>query len=215
MKTKILLVVVSMIVGVMTSHAQTYSVNAVGYVNKTIPAKGLALLSNPLIDSTNTIKKIFGSQVVNGLTIYAWDTTTKSYKVGFYDSEFGWEPQEIANLNLLPGSGVFIKNPSDKPLTVTFVGEVPQGNLHTPLVAGLQIVSSQVPRSDTIDNLGYVPENGDIVYQWDLVNQQYVVAMFDFEFGWDPPLKVLEIGDAFFLSRQSAGSWDKTFNVNQ
>lgn len=215
MKTKTLLVAISMLVGVMASHAQTYSVNAVGYVNKIIPAKGLALISNPLVDSTNTIKKVFGSQVVNGLTIYAWDATAKFYKVGFYDSEFGWEPQEVADLNLLPGSGVFVRNPSDKPLTVTFVGEVPQGNLRTPLVAGLQIISSQVPRSDTIDNLGYVPENGDIVYQWDSVNQRYVVAMFDSEFGWEPTLKVLEVGDAFFLSRQSAGYWDKTFSVNQ
>ena len=39
--------------------AQVFSVNAVGYVNKTIPANGFAMISNPLKAADNTIDKLF------------------------------------------------------------------------------------------------------------------------------------------------------------
>src|SRR5512139_1316589 len=60
MRTKTLLAMAAMSVAAATSWAQVYSVNAVGYVNVTIPADGakLALLANPLNGTNNQLNTI-------------------------------------------------------------------------------------------------------------------------------------------------------------
>jgi hypothetical protein len=99
---------------------------------------------------------------------------------------------------------------------ITFVGEVPQGNLTTPLVAGLQMVSSQVPQAGKPEDLGYVGAPGDQIYQFNAATQRYDVATFDdLSNSFEPATKVLEVGDAFFLSKTAAGQWTRNFNVNQ
>jgi hypothetical protein len=119
-------------------------------------------------------------------------------------------------MEITPGEGVFVRNPTTAAVTVTFVGEVPQGTLVTPLVAGLQIVSSQVPQAGTPQQLGYVGEVGDQIYQFNATSQKYDVATFDdLVNDWDPAPKVVDVGDAFFLSKTKAGQWTRTFNVNQ
>jgi len=147
--------------------------------------------------------------------VYVWDTAGKKFNFTSYDSTFGWDPVDVANTTLKPGGGVFAKNTSANDVTVTFVGEVPQGTLTTALVPGLQIVSSQVPQAGTVADLGYTGAQDDKVYQWNLAGQKYDFSQYDTTFGWDPALKSLYVGDAFFLSKTAAGSWTRTFSVNQ
>jgi len=216
MRTKtLLLVAAAAAAGIVSSNAQVYSVNAVGYVNKTVPANGFALISNPLNATTNTIAALFGGQVPDGFQVFVWDTTSKQFKFTSYDSTFGWDPIATANGELKPGGGVFVKNPTSNAVTVTFVGEVPQGTLTTALVPGLQIVSSQVPQAGTLDTLSYTAADQDKVYQWDTTKQLYNFSQYDPTFGWDPALKTLDVGDAVFLSKTAAGTWSRTFSVNQ
>jgi hypothetical protein len=218
MRTKtLLLLAAAAAAGIATASAQTtvYSVNAVGYVNTTVP-KGFALISNPLLAQTNTVSALLTGQVPQDTQVFVWDTTKKTFNIASYDTTFGWDPVAVADSAMMPGGGVFIKNQSAAAFTITFVGEVPQGSpLTTPLIAGLQIVSSQVPQSDTIDNLGYTGAQDDKVYQWDSSKQTYNIFTFDTTFGWDPTLKPLAVGEAVFLSRNTAGSWNRTFSVNQ
>jgi hypothetical protein len=217
MRTKtLLLLAAAAAAGIATASAQTtvYSVNAVGYVNTTVP-KGFALISNPLLAQTNTVSALLTGQVPQDTQVFVWDTTKKTFNIASYDTTFGWDPVAVADSAMMPGGGVFIKNQSAAAFTITFVGEVPQGTLTTPLIAGLQIVSSQVPQSDTIDNLGYTGAQDDKVYQWDSSKQTYNIFTFDTTFGWDPTLKALGVGEAVFLSRNTAGSWNRTFSVNQ
>jgi len=111
---------------------------------------------------------------------------------------------------------VFVRIPGTANVTVTFVGEVPQGTLSTPLPTGFFIVSSQVPQSGTATALGYVPQAGDALYFWDEPGQKYVIRGWDAEFGeFDGPLPVLEVGEAFFTRKTTAGTWTRTFSVNQ
>jgi hypothetical protein len=213
-KTLVLLAAVAA-AGVTASQAQVFSVNAVGYVNKTIPAKGFALLSNPLIAPTNTVEALFGGQVPDGFQVFLWNTATKAFQFTSYSPDFGWDPINIAQTKINPGSGVFAKNPTAADVKVTFVGDVPQGTLTTTLVPGLQIVSSQVPQQGTAADLGYTAAQDDKIYQWSTAKQAYDFSQFDASFGWDPALKPLDVGDAFFLSKTAGGTWTRTFNVNQ
>jgi hypothetical protein len=218
MRTKTLLLTAALAaVGTLGANAQVFSVNAVGYVNKTVPANGFAMISNPLIAPTNTIEALFAGQLPNGTQIFMWNTTTKSFDIDQFDTEFGWNT--LGSRELRPGQGIFIKNPGATEIKITFVGEVPQGtganSLKTPLVPGFQIVSSQVPQAGTPTELGYTAANGDQIYQWNVTGQRYDAASFDAEFGWSPEPKSLDVGDAFFLSKTAAGTWERSFTVNQ
>jgi hypothetical protein len=226
MRTKTLLLIAAIgAAGAATSMAQVFSVNAVGYVNKTIPANGFAMVSNPLKAATNKIDALFAG-VPAGTQVYVY-TPGKGYDVGTYDDldqSFG---PTVGPKELLPGQGVFVKNPTAQPLTITFVGEVPQGTLNTSMVAGLQIVSSQVPQAGTPTDLnfphtaaqGLTP--GDQVYKFVVSdptpanNQKYLVATFDdLADDWDKPLN-FDVGEAVFVKLAKPVTWTRQFNVNQ
>jgi hypothetical protein len=217
MRTKTLLLTAALsAAGIATSMAQVFSVNAVGYVTKTIPGNGFALISNPLIAADNSIGALF-SPAPAGLQVFKFDSGTGSFAITTFDDLDGaFLPADVAALTVVPGEGVFVRNPTGSDITITFVGEVPQGSLSNPLPAGLSIRSSQVPQEGTAEDLGLVGVAGDQVFQWNIANQGYDVSTFDdLDNAWLPPLGTLAVGEAFFLSKLAAGSWDRTFDVNQ
>lgn len=224
MRTKTLLLIAAVgAASVASSMAQVYSVNAVGYVNKTVPAKGFALISNPLKAADNSIAALFAG-VPDGTKVFKYiPGVGGGYKIAQFDElEGAFTPADVAKMTVMPGEGVFVQNPLATPLTITFVGEVPQGQLDTPLVPGFQIVSSQVPQAGSLTQLGYTPADGDKVFQFITndtdasKNQKYYISQYD-DLGqeWAPPLKQLDVGEAVFLQKLVAGKWSRNFNVNQ
>jgi len=216
MRTKTLLLTAALsAAGIATSMAQVYSVNAVGYVNTTL-GPGYSMISNPLDAADDSINALFGSiaNIPNGLTVYKF--VAGAFVTATYDDvdlNFGANGTQTA----LPGEGLFVFNPSQQTLTVTFVGEVPQGSLSNPLPAGFSIKASQVPQEGTAAELGLVGEQGDAVYTWNKTTQGYDPTNFydDVDAAWLPALKSLAVGEAFFLFKASAGdNWTRTFNVN-
>jgi hypothetical protein len=115
------------------------------------------------------------------------------------------------NQTVKPGEGFFLQNNAATPLTVTFVGEVPQGTLKTTLLEGLNLVSSQVPQAGKLQaDLGYVPANGDLVYTY--ASTGYTVFQYDDE--WLPSEPVLRVGEGIWVRKAAAGEWTRTFSVN-
>jgi hypothetical protein len=222
MRTKTLLLIAAVgAASIASSMAQVYSVNAVGYVNKTVPGKGFALISNPLKAADNSIAALFAG-VPDGTKIYKY-IPGSGYKIAQFDElGGGFIPADAAKLTVVPGEGVFVQNPTANPLNITFVGEVPQGQLDTTLVAGYQIVSSQVPQAGDLTALGYKGADGDKVYQFitndtdPTKNQKYYISQYDdLAAAWAPALKSLDVGEAVFLQKLAAGKWSRNFNVNQ
>jgi len=184
------------------------------------------MVSNPLKAATNTVNALFNPVPV-GFTVYIY-TPGSGYNVGSYDDlSASFQPDSVGNATLLPGQGVFVKNPTANPVTITFVGEVPQGTLTTPLVAGLQIVSSQVPQAGTAKDLGFPTtaatgaSAGDQIYQFIVNdptpanNQKYYVSTYDdLSDAYSPDLKQLDVGEAFFVKKTKPANWTRTFNVN-
>lgn len=196
------------------AFAQVYSVNAVGFINVTIPASGFGLIANQLNASpNNAVTNIFPS-VPDGTTVYTFSATTASYSVNVKDFGVWTRPGDT----LSPGQGAFVRNPTATPLVVTFVGEVPQGTLTTPLSAGLQIVSSQVPQAGQLDGaagLGFPVVDGDTVYRWNPATQNYIVSAYDFG-AWVGAAPAPGVGDAFFVNKApNPTAWTRTFSVNQ
>lgn len=215
MRTKTLLLTAALsAAGVATSMAQVFSVNAVGYVNTTIPAGGFSMISNPLKAADNSINKLFAG-VPNGFQVYVFGTN--GFQTLTYDDLDGSFGPAGDTTQLMPGQGVFVKAPTGNPVTITFVGEVMQGNLVTTLRPGFQIVSSQVPQAGTATDLKLTGANGDQIYQYDPVAKQYIVSTYD-----DLDNKFLnaageatfKVGEAFWLKKVAAGTWQRDFSVN-
>jgi hypothetical protein len=185
---------------------QVFSVNAVGFVNVTVPPK-FSMIANPLNAATNTIPALFAG-VPDGTTIYKFDGT--SYSVNTLDlGEWGNPAQ-----TLVPGEGAFILNPGTTPFTVTFVGEVMQGSLSNPLPAGFSIKSSQVPQSAALDTVLQFPAaDGDTVYQFSNAQNSYVIHTLDLG-EWSGGVPVPAVGESFFVKKLAAGNWTRTFSVN-
>lgn len=209
MRTKTLILTAALgLVGIATSVAQVYSVNAVGYVNVAVPV-GFSMIANPLDAGTgnNVVSKLFAS-VPEGTTIYKFNSTTGSYSINTFEfGEWGNAAETMA-----PGDGAFIKNTTAAAFTVTFVGEVMQGNLSNPIPAGLSIKSSMVPQSGKLDaDLKFPVAEGDTVYQFNNSKNGYDLATF--EFGeWAAP--VPKVGESFFVKKAAAADWTRTFSVN-
>jgi hypothetical protein len=216
-----------------TSMAQVYSVNIVGYVNTTFAAQGFTMAVNPLNNPAgNTVANLMPSftGAVNYMRIYKWDPIA-----GVYD-ENTWtladpsneDPGGWVNPNMLlnPGQGFFMFNANPTPISTTFVGEVPTGNLVTPVYRGFNMVGSMVPQQETIGNLGYVPTDlsYERIYRWD--NSLTPPAYSEFTYtwpnpseedpgGWSPSEPTIPVGGAVFLYRPTGTSnaWSRTFNV--
>jgi len=194
------------------SSAQTvYSVNAVGFVNVTFPP-GFSIASNPLEGATNTIVALFPS-VPNGTSVFKFDNASGSYTgANFLFGSWG----AGGSITLVPGEGFFFKNPTGTPLTNTFVGNVKQGTLATPLSAGFNLVSSQVPQSGLVStDLGVPIGNAESVFKFDATTQSYTGGSFLFGSwgtGGEPSIGV---GEGFFVKKNASASWTRVFSVNQ
>lgn len=215
MRTKALLLTAALsAAGVATSMAQpVYSVNAVGYVNSIIQP-GFNLISNPLKAADNSIAALFAG-VPADTAVYKYTAT--GFVIASYDGDVGsFAPASAAAQTVVPGEGVFIKNPTAAPFTITFVGEVSQGNLSHAVPKGLSIQSSEVPVAGTASDLKLVGAADDTIYQFDATSQSYKIYSFDGDLNaWSPALATLKVGEAFFYKSTLGGTWARTFSVNQ
>ena len=195
--------------GAVSAQAQAvYSINTVGYVNLDIPA-GFSMIANPLDAGDNTLNNVIQS-APDFTTIYKFNPSNGTYDtISSFDQASGqWSNGDA--ITLAPGEGAFIATLSA--FTLTFSGEVMQGELSNPLPAGYSIVSSQVPQEGTLQSLGYTGNNGDTVYQFN--GTSYVINTY-FNGSFLPSEPNIGIGEAFFVNRVSAGSWDRNFSTDQ
>jgi hypothetical protein len=211
MRTKTLLLTAALsAIGLTASMAQSvFSVNAVGYVNVEIP-EGFSMIANPLDTSANTVPELFSNVTANGFTVYKFDSGAGQYIVN--SLLFGsWTD---ASMTLNPGEGAFVLNPAGAgAVTVTFVGEVRQGDLSHAIPAGFSIQSSEVPQSGQLDTeLGFPVDNGTTVYRFNNGSGQYDISSYLFG-SWNTP-PVPNVGESFFVNAPAAATWSRSFSVN-
>jgi len=201
-------------VAVLRAQLAPLSVNAVGYSHTTL-APGFNLISNPLNAANNQIQSLFGgiAGLPDGLRIYFLGP--EGFEVCAFDAlTTRFLPEALGQRELPPGKGVFVLNPARQSLTVTFVGEVPQGRLVNELPAGFSLVASMVPQAGTAEQLGFAGEQGDYIYTFSEALQKYhLSACDDIEQAWLPGLPILEAGKAFLLYKKNPGEWVRTFFI--
>ena len=226
MRTKTLLLTAALsVAGIATSMAQAvYSVNAVGYVNTPL-VPGFNLISNPLDNKAangNTIQNLFATgiqgTIPNNLAVYHFNPDTDSFVTAVYDDlDEKFIPDAAAATVIAPGNGVFVRNPGQANLTVTFVGEVPQGaTSNTQLPEGFYLKASTVPIAGTVAEMDLPAVQGDRVFEWNAAGQTFVTSAYDdLDEAWLPAPATLTVGEAFFIFKTAAATWTRDFSVNQ
>jgi len=202
MKKTLLIAAATLAAGVISSQAQVYSQNIVGYYNVTVPAKGFALVGNQLnLDGTNAIGSLFGAGLVsdpnlaNNTELLLWNPATQQYQTLLYVNSAdattdglttgaGWYDGNgtFYNPSLQPGTGAFLYNYNNNtPLTVTLVGTVPQTtNVYT-IGQGYNLFSLAAPVvTNLVSSLGNFSgvsdpnlSANDQVLFWNPATQQY------------------------------------------
>ena len=214
MKTKALLAAgLIMAASAASSLAQTvYSVNAVGFVNVTCPP-GFSIITNPLEASTNTVKALMPATLPSLSAVFKFDSAGGAFQGSIHLGGGNWTAN---SMTLVPGEGFFFKNPSTTNITITFLGNVKQGTLSTPLPQGFSLVASQVPQAGLVKtDLGMPAGLLDSVFRYNNGTSQYDGYVFiggTWTGGGEPTINV---GEGFFVKKQSAASWDRTFSVSQ
>lgn len=208
MKTKTLLIAAAALAaGVITSQAQVYSQNVVGYVNVPCPSGAYVLVSNPLDNGTNTANDLCGS-LPNKSTISVWNGAGyTSYTKG----SAGFSP----NPSIPVGKGFFINSSAN--YTNTFVGSVLPvvgGSTTNNMPAGTSIlVGSRIPVGGTFNDVGTntlnliaALPNKSTIQLWNGTGYtSYTKGSAGFS-----PNPTLQVGQGFFINSSSAANWVQT-----
>jgi hypothetical protein len=217
MKAKTLLIAAATLaVGAITSQAQVYSQNVVGYVNFNL-TNGFNLINNPVdFDGTgtnNNVQTFFGTNMPVGSIVYTYSTSGATFLAANYVStKTGkiWSGNTNAvNKALNIGGAVFVSTPT--PVSLTAVGTVIQGTNIVALGSGYNMVSSVPPIGGDIQtNLNFIPHVGDVVYTWNPGTQLYGASSYvSTKSGakWNPSAPVIGVGQGVFISTTATTGW--------
>jgi hypothetical protein len=223
MKTKTLLIAAAALAaGIMSSQAQVYSQNIVGYANVVSPvASKYYLLCNPLTTGNDVITNVLTGVPANS-SVLVWNGagyTQYNYsakKASWLDSNGNSD-----NSAMLPPGIAFFYSPG-APVTNTFVGSIVAGSgsmVTNSLPVGFQLVGSQIPFAGSVSNTAtvnlQVGANSSIL-MWDSTSQSFVQYNYSPKKGaWldsngntaDPQVSV---GQGFFTDLTTATNWVQT-----
>src|SRR5262245_50825581 len=147
MRTKALLLTAALAVGAATSSmAQVFSQNVVGYVNVTVTNGQFLCVANPLNNGTNTLDEILPN--APNSTTTAFEFTPAGF-VSYTKRANGWAG--AAGKPFGPGKGFFIQNTATTPITLTFVGEVPEGSKTVAIASGFNLIASSFPLAGAVE----------------------------------------------------------------
>ncbi len=197
MRTKTLIIAAAALAaGILTSSAQTYSQNIVGYVNQILVGNSaFNAVTAPLIGTSNAVDVLMPS-LQNGDSILIWNPSGFTYAQAYYigpganqpgGTGYGNWTYDFVNLadspTVAPGQGFFYATTSGNRETNTFVGTVVLSNT-VPLLgnSAFNLVASTPPIGGYCDSTNFnVPlQNGDSVLVWDPVgftwSQDYYIG---------------------------------------
>jgi hypothetical protein len=131
--------------------------------------------------------------------------TTNAYHDGQWE-----QPDEQLSI----GEGAFLINPSAQDKTVTFVGEIAQGDLTNSIPAGLSIRCSVIPREGKVTAvLGLTLSPFDNIY----VSTNNTLKVFTYLPGgnWHPFEPSLRVAESFIINASAPTNWITHFELTQ
>jgi len=213
MKKTLLIAAAALAASVISSQAQVYSQNIVGYVN-TIVGGGYNLVNNPLVAATNKLSTLLPavdtSQVLiwNGSSFdsYTFDTTQ------WLDDNTSSPADPVVT----PGLGFFYSSPGSN--TLTFAGQVvaaPGTSVTNSLLSGFRLVGSKIPYAGVLTNsaLNIPQQDTAQVLKWNALAGSYDSFTYDTDHWVNDNTSAnadntpVNVGQGFFYSSPGAVNW--------
>ncbi len=207
---KALVCAAALAAGLATAAAQNvYSLNVVGYYNVACPAGQYVMVANQLNTTNNTLGSLIPIAPA-GAEFLKWAGGWTGYT--FDDIDMEWKPDGNASFN--PGEAALFRSPDAT--TLTFVGEVLQGNLSTGLTPQDAYIAraSMVPQAGLLStDLGFPGEPGDEALKWAGGWTGYTFDDLDLE--WKPSEPTFAVGEGLLIKKAAGGStaWTRNFTV--
>jgi hypothetical protein len=172
-----------------------YSQGATNSINVTVPANGLALIGNPLNRGSNTLSEILPDPVVSTIRVFDFDP------LGFdvlTKRTVSWPPPG-SGFVFRPGKGFFLQNTDTRALSITFVGEFPEGTNTLKITPGYNLLAAHFPVAGKVEtDLGLPAVNGDKVFRFDTAAQGFLLYTRRTS-GWTPTEPVIGVAEGFFF----------------
>jgi hypothetical protein len=204
MRTKTLLLSAAALLaaGIVTSQAQVYSQNIVGYA--TIPApSAYTLMVVPFqIGVSNGANEIFGTNLPDTTQVLIWNSAAGKFVTDVFDTGAGFNPPPywyMANDStptnppiLAPGQAFYLFAPGG--VTNTFAGTVAVnvGATNTMTLGSFyNLVGSVIPAAGSVTNSlinlpAHLPDTTQVLF-YDSVHGKYVTYVYDTGAGFNPP----------------------------
>jgi hypothetical protein len=224
MRKTLLIAAAALAAGVISSQAQVYSQNVVGYVNVVLTNTGAAngtyaMVCNQLdADGTgtnNSIYNVVGTNLPPNTQVLCWNPDTAGFISSKLSASGKWSVNNQVVTNAMnPGVGFFINCPlaAGVGTNITMVGSVIQGTNLYSINTGYQIVSPSSPIAGGIVTNGYVPTKSDQVLVWNNVTGGYVSHKYSGT-AWSGGEPVFTVGQAVFLNAAGANVWTNVLNI--
>jgi hypothetical protein len=170
-----------------------------GFITINLPA-GNSMIADPLFNGVSQLSSILPS-VPNGTTVSLWGRTNWGDTATFTSGSWNYD------LNLVPGSGALINLSTNT--SITFVGEVLQGNLNNNIPVGYSVLSSIVPIAGSVTQLGFTClSNGDTLTR--LEGTSYVTYT-NIGSSWSPSVPSLNLCEAALVFATNSTSWSNSY----
>jgi hypothetical protein len=220
MRTKVLLGLAALAVGLSTSVAQNvYSLNVVGYINVAVKGGAYTLCANQLNNGTNGINAVLAAPPDSALVLKFKNNnyvTDVSQGGAWYD----YSTTLPSTTTLNPGEGFFYNNPGTTG-TITLVGEVPQGSgLTVNLPSGYALVGTYVPEALELSTTnGFPMVDSTLFLSYDNNANKYVTDVVQGGAWYDytttlPATVIPAVGQGYFINNPvAATAWSINFTV--
>lgn len=216
--------------GLAAASAQVYSANVVGYINLTM-TPGYNLFCNQLTNGNNSLNVAFVNGAVEGMQVMTLTTNaTGGYKfddADQYYEGYGWYMADGVTPStrvLVPGRGYLCNNQTSTNVTITLVGDVPQGTIATAITGGNGFYGTPFPVVSGLSTNGFPQVEGMQYATFTGYPPPAKYSSFDqyYEgYGWykadgvTPTDPAPNVGQGFLINNQGGNStnWIMTFTV--
>jgi hypothetical protein len=225
MRKTLLIAAAALAAGVISSQAQVYSQNVVGYVNIGLTNTGAAngtyaMICNQLdADGTgtnNSIYNVVGTNLPPNTQVLCWNPALGTFTSTKLTAAGKWSVNnQIVTNAMNPGSGFFINCPLAAGIgtNITVVGSVIQGTNLYSISTGYQIVAPSGPiAGGIVSTNGYAPTKNDQVLIWNPSLGTYQSHKYTGT-TWTGGEPTYSVGQAFFLNAAEANVWTNILNI--
>ena len=177
MKKTLLMIAAALAAGVISTQAQVYSQNVVGYYNITVPAHGYYFFGNQLVSGSdanqtnNDVNTVLSTGFISDSTgvtnslLYVWTGSGYGTILTYFnqsDANTYWGVNQAgwydglgtrSTIAIKQGVGAFVYNGAGIPMTNTVTGTVPQGTNVVTITAGYNTYAIYEPVATNIDSV--------------------------------------------------------------